>query len=145
MAADSKKLKYTRDEIDELLDQVTVNHQDIVKNRESSEGKDSELKSEIKKEADRAIGRENAIEDKFDAAIKEIDARSDVVAVVGTVGGSSNSLASWTNGKGVSLGKITKNDVVKVLKDETDAHKDLTSYYRYTGATKTDSPTWPGS
>ena len=145
MAADSKKLKYTRDEIDELLDQVKVNHQDIVKNRESSEGKDSELKSEIEKEATRAIDKEKAIENKFDAAIEEIDARSDVVAVVGTVRGSSNSLASWTNGKGVSLGKITKNDVVKVLKDETDAHKDLTSYYRYTGAAKTDSPTWPGS
>lgn len=152
MAADSKKLKYTRDEIDELLDQVTVNHQDIVKNRGDAETaeansvlRDKTLQSNIEAEQTRAVDRENSIEDKFKNAIEEIDARSDVVAVVGTVGGSSNSLASWTNGKGVSLGKITKNDVVKVLKDETDAHKDLTSYYRYTGAAKTDSPTWPGS
>ena len=150
MAADSKKLKYTRDEIDTLLDQVTTNHNDIVNNKTAAETaeansilRDETLQNNICAEQERAEGRENAIEDKFDKAIEEIDARSDVVAVVGTVTGAKNSLESWKNDKGVALGKITKNDVVKVLKDETDGHKDLTSYYRYNGAAKTDSPVWP--
>lgn len=143
MAADSKKLKYTRDEIDNLLDQVKLNQKDIVTNRTNSEGEDARLGAAIEEERDRATDRENDIEAKFDREIDEIDARSDVVAVVGTVTGAKNSLASWKNDKGVALGKITKNDVVKVLKDETDAHKDLTSYYRYNGTAKTDSPVWP--
>jgi CTP synthase (UTP-ammonia lyase) len=150
MAADSKKLKYTRDEIDKLLDQVQTNHTDIVNNRTAAETaeansilRDETLQDNICAEQERAEGRENDIEDKFDKAIEEIDARSDVVAVVGTVTGAKNSLESWKNDKGVALGKITKNDVVKVLKDETDGHKDLTSYYRYNGAAKTDSPVWP--
>jgi hypothetical protein len=130
MAADSKKLKYTRDEIDKLLDQVQTNQTDIVNNRTAAETaeadsilRDETLRSNICAEQERAEGRENAIEDKFDKAIEEIDARSDVVDVVGTKAG----LDAYAE-------KITAGDVVKVLRDET--HNDMTTYYRVESGSK---------
>lgn len=130
MAADSKKLKYTRDEIDSLLDQVQTNHADIVNNRTAAEAaeansklRDGTLQDNIDAEFNRATNRENEIELKFDKAIEEIDARSDVVDVVGTKA----SLDAYDE-------KITAGDVVKVLRDETQ--NDMTTYYRVESGSK---------
>lgn len=79
----------------------------------------SSLKTEI---TDLKAGSDETIKS-LDTKIEEIDARSDVVDVVGTYA----ELKSYPR-------KLTKDDVVKVLNDES--RNKITSYYRYPEAAK---------
>lgn len=132
---ESTKLSYTAAVIDSRLGKVDTKQSvskelkdlkdEILSQDQEISGKKTFTNIEIKEQALADYSFDDSTDEKtlttkkyVDDLIAEIDARSDVVAVVGT----HDDLLNYQE-------KITKNDIVKVLTDETQ--NDKTSYYRY--------------
>ena len=132
---ESTKLSYTAAVIDARLGKVDTKQNiskeltdlknDIINADQEMKGKKTFTDIEIKNSAivDYTLDEETdnktlVTKEYVDTLIDEIDARSDVVDIVGT----HEALLTYSE-------KLTKNDVIKVLADDT--HDNKTSYYRY--------------
>lgn len=140
---ESTKLSYTAAVIDSRLGKINVQKtildelddlkRDIIDKDQEMKGTKTFENIEIQKSAIANYDLNAATNDKtlvtkkyVDDLIDEIDARSDVVDVVGTY----EDLLSY------SEEKLTENDVIKVLKDENEKRNNKTSYYRYSANAK---------
>lgn len=119
------------DKISEKGSDITNLTTELANEKTDRQASDSELQTNITTEAEARINADSnlqnniaSVDKKVDDLATEIDARSDVVDVVGTKA----DLLNYQE-------KLTKNDIVKVLTDETQ--NDKTSYYRYPQAAKT--------
>lgn len=137
---ESTKLSYTAAVIDSRIGKVDTKDSiseelsklknEILSHDQEFSGKQTFANIEIKDQALADYDLDDSTDEKalttkkyVDGLIAEIDARSDVVDVVGTHA----DLLVYQE-------KLTKDDIVKVLKDESQSNK--TSYYKYPQAAK---------